>query len=333
MSGSPYQNPLYHVIDVGVTPAVIAIIAQTACNVLPYQTPSPTSPNSIAAHAVKVPPMHSFISKLAVSSRVNAGTLISTMVYLDRLKQIMPSNATAMTCTNHRIFLASLILAGKYLNDASPKNKYWARFSENFSLAEVNLMEQQLMQLLNYQFEITEAQLLQQLQRFAHLLTPPVSPMGFPAKYSAAAEAYPLASSVAAGATNGLATMTPARTPSSNQHNPNPSAHPVINLVPSPLELNYPSITPSISTTGGSGTMTSCTGMNLPISANTAISSVPTHPPPVYWYPCVVPVLSSAPSGHHVVSSAVYHPIASTDSLTQPSTSTQAATSLSNWRQ
>ncbi|KAJ1658686.1 PHO85 cyclin-1 [Dispira simplex] len=333
MLGSQYQNPLYHVIDVGVTPAVIAIIAHTACNVLPYQTPSPTSPNSFAAHAVKVPPMHSFISKLAVSSRVNAGTLISTMVYLDRLKQIMPSNATAMTCTNHRIFLASLILAGKYLNDASPKNKYWARFSENFSLAEVNLMEQQLMQLLNYQFEITEAQLLQQLQRFAHLLTPPASPMGFPVKYSTTTGTYPLVSSIATGASNGLLAITPARTPSSNQLNSNPPAHPVINLVPSPLELNYPSITPSVSYTGGSGTMMSCSGVNLPADTNTDISSLPTHPPPVYWYPCVVPVLSSAPPGYHVISSAAYHPITSTVSLAQSTTSTQATMSISTWRQ
>ncbi|RKP34556.1 hypothetical protein BJ085DRAFT_21267, partial [Dimargaris cristalligena] len=174
MVTSVYTNPLYQVLDLGVTPELVAVVAHRASTVLPYQktAAAPVSPGQLAApsqpgtSAIKVPPMAEFITKLAQGSRVNVGTLVSTLVYLDRLKQNMPTHATAMECTNHRIFLASLILAGKYLNDASPKNKYWARFSEHFPLAEVNLMEQQLMQLLNFQFEITEAQLLHQLQTF-----------------------------------------------------------------------------------------------------------------------------------------------------------------------
>lgn len=59
-----------------------------------------------------------------------------------------------MECTCHRIFLATLIVAGKYLNDASPKNKYWARYSTVFTVAEVNLMEKQLLYLLDFDLRI-----------------------------------------------------------------------------------------------------------------------------------------------------------------------------------
>ncbi|KAJ1968959.1 PHO85 cyclin-1 [Dimargaris xerosporica] len=208
--------------------------------------------------------MHEFITKLASSSRVNPGTLIATTVYLDRLKQNMPKHATALECTNHRIFLASLILAGKYLNDASPKNKYWARFSQRFSLPEVNLMEQQLMQLLNFQFEITEAQLLDQLRHFAHLITPPASPValvssGGPTKPSGSlpTPTTPLSArrpSITALAPGGggatvpyrldtvggsagfsLSALTPARTPSSSGFLSVDS----LCTAPSPLSLNY----------------------------------------------------------------------------------------------
>lgn len=53
-----------------------------------------------------------------------------------------------MHCTCHRVFLASLIVAAKYLNDQSPKNKHWSAHSTVFSVGEVNLMEKQLLALL-----------------------------------------------------------------------------------------------------------------------------------------------------------------------------------------
>ncbi|KAJ1923663.1 PHO85 cyclin-1 [Tieghemiomyces parasiticus] len=113
------HNPLYQVLDLGVTPEVVSVISHRASTVLPYQTAAPVSPRSNAVGgnfdspspelvadrpappgsrssgtAVKVPPMQDFISRLAVASRVNIGTLVSTLVYLDRLKHNMPSHAT-----------------------------------------------------------------------------------------------------------------------------------------------------------------------------------------------------------------------------------------------
>jgi hypothetical protein len=65
-----------------------------------------------------------------------------------------------MHCTRHRVFLAALICAAKYLNDSSPKNKHWQRYGALFSLAEVNLMEKQLLYLLDYDLNVTEEELL-----------------------------------------------------------------------------------------------------------------------------------------------------------------------------
>jgi len=155
-------------------------------NVMPSHTPEPKvhglpptpprtpEPREVQPEDGDLPTLEEFITQLVVSSNVQVPTLMSTLVYLQRLKSKLQPMARGLRCTTHRIFLAALILAAKYLNDSSPKNKHWANYSHirsetynfGFSRTEVNLMEKQLLFLLDWDLRITEQDLYRELDLF-----------------------------------------------------------------------------------------------------------------------------------------------------------------------
>ncbi|KAF2137008.1 uncharacterized protein K452DRAFT_215005, partial [Aplosporella prunicola CBS 121167] len=137
----------------------------------PPSTP-PQQPASFGREPV-LPSVETFITSLVERSHVGVSTLMTSLVYLARLKARLPPVAKGMRCTVHRIFLASLILAAKNLNDSSPKNKHWARYSMvrgydnfGFSLTEVNLMEKQLLFLLDWDMRVNADDLYTHLEPF-----------------------------------------------------------------------------------------------------------------------------------------------------------------------
>jgi G1/S-specific cyclin PLC1 len=149
-----------------------AVPANTQLPPTPPRTP-PHSEGSQSAEDKSLPSLETFITSLVERSHVQVPTLMSSLVYLARLQKKLPPVAKGMRCTVHRIFLASLILAAKNLNDSSPKNKHWARYTsvreyENFgfSVTEVNLMEKQLLFLLDWDLNIKQDDLFTHFEPF-----------------------------------------------------------------------------------------------------------------------------------------------------------------------
>lgn len=99
----------------------------------------------------------SFISRTVYNAQLPTQVLLAALLYLTRLKARYPASKGA---SGNRLFLASLVIAQKFMVDGCYSNLTWVRITRGFyGLEEVNRMERELLDFIGWDLHVEEASL------------------------------------------------------------------------------------------------------------------------------------------------------------------------------
>ncbi|ORX47323.1 hypothetical protein BCR36DRAFT_413675 [Piromyces finnis] len=133
-------------------PVVIELLASYASDIVLCKS------NEYEKSKVSLQPLTQFIQHVLDKSGINnVLEILTTIIYMKRLKSKLSPISTGLSCTRHRIFLATLIISQKYTQDVPYRNLDWSYITP-FSLEDINLMERQLLYKLNYDLNFSEAE-------------------------------------------------------------------------------------------------------------------------------------------------------------------------------
>ncbi|RKP10027.1 cyclin-domain-containing protein, partial [Thamnocephalis sphaerospora] len=107
-----------------------------------------------AAANVKLLPLRLFVQEVLRRSRTSYVTLQTALFYLTRVQKLHERCDVRRPC-GRRMFLASLVIATKYLQDRAYSNRAWSRVS-GLSASEITRCERKLLQWLSWNLYIQE---------------------------------------------------------------------------------------------------------------------------------------------------------------------------------
>ncbi|KAG1473969.1 hypothetical protein G6F56_000641 [Rhizopus delemar] len=151
-SNSPIDEKTKRFIELDPTNHFLQHLAEHVSVLAPYiYHPSASTRNF-------VPPLASFITLLARRSRAKSGTLLSSLIIMEKLKKRLDKTRSPALQGSmlHTVFLCCMILTTKYLHDASPKNSRWSRYAAYFSTEEINKLERRILMAMDHHLKITK---------------------------------------------------------------------------------------------------------------------------------------------------------------------------------
>lgn len=99
-----------------------------------------------------------FIAKVLHAADVKIGTVLVTLVYIQRSKPHLSIETEDWAL--HRVFLGALVLASKYTNDSTLKNVHWATCTGLFGKRDIARIEREFLDVLDWELSVSESDIL-----------------------------------------------------------------------------------------------------------------------------------------------------------------------------
>ncbi|KAK9761245.1 hypothetical protein K7432_013987 [Basidiobolus ranarum] len=137
-------------------------LAEFAANMVCYMWNTQFSSVSFTASA----DFKAFCSALIFTTEMSSTIILTALQYIHRLKSHSPS-AGGNKGSEYRLFTVALILASKFLDDATYTNKTWAEVTR-IPVEELNLMELEFLIFIDFDLYASEKEFIHWLQCLGH---------------------------------------------------------------------------------------------------------------------------------------------------------------------
>ncbi|KAH8117105.1 hypothetical protein DFH11DRAFT_1542253 [Phellopilus nigrolimitatus] len=163
------------------SPAVLDYLVDRVCEAVDFGLGHPSSSSASASASMRSSRRNhtrrwqsdkdtavfaEFVATVLRRAEVSFSVVIGALVYIDRAR---PHLSIAIEeWAQHRVLLGALILASKYLNDASLKNAHWALCTGVFGRRDVFRIEREFLEVLDFELSVKESDLLRECARMVH---------------------------------------------------------------------------------------------------------------------------------------------------------------------
>ncbi|KAL0058657.1 hypothetical protein AAF712_014658 [Marasmius tenuissimus] len=155
---SLHSTPLIQLLSLPVNETLTQYVIETTACVVDYGTLSSVPPESRAARDLRRAKFTALVKHILSCPDVTTPIVLTTLVYIRRAKPNL--EIATREWALERVFLGSIVLAFKYLNDSCFGNAEWARCTGTFTNQDICRIERELLQVLDWELRITERDLL-----------------------------------------------------------------------------------------------------------------------------------------------------------------------------
>ncbi|KAF8801669.1 hypothetical protein BYT27DRAFT_7235654 [Phlegmacium glaucopus] len=177
---STHSELLTDLLELDISREVIEYVVDSVVETVDFAMGrKPAPPSSRGKNATRRPEhtkFITFVTNVLTRAEVTTPTLLAALVYIDRAKPHLHIGLEQWAL--ERVFLGSIIVASKYLNDSTLKNVHWALCTGVFGKRDVGRIEREYLEVLNFELGVSESDLLSHHQGLldAIMYLPPPSP-------------------------------------------------------------------------------------------------------------------------------------------------------------
>ncbi|KIY71088.1 hypothetical protein CYLTODRAFT_419225 [Cylindrobasidium torrendii FP15055 ss-10] len=177
VDASSHSPALLQIVESKISKSAIDYLVDCVSDTVDFAMGRPSPPQNrgrATRRRNEHPKFTAFVTNVLSRAEVTMPVVLTSLVYIDRARPHL--HIALEEWAMERVFLGSLILASKYLNDSTLKNVHWAICTGVFGKRDIGRIEREFLDVLDFELSVTEDQLLSHQAGLAAVALPTPSP-------------------------------------------------------------------------------------------------------------------------------------------------------------